>query len=72
MNTRLMKKYIPKKGVKVRDPKTGGHIPEEGAVRVVDSYLTRRVNEGDLTIEDVKKQKSPTKKAKDTQDKGVK
>ena len=68
----MKKRYIPKQGVKVRDPQTGGHFPEEGAVRMVTSYLTRRVNEGDLTAEPVKVSKKKTsKKDSDSSKEGV-
>lgn len=69
----MKKRYIPKTGVKVRDPQTGGHFPAEGAERMVTSYLTRRVNEGDLIIiEPVKvsraKPKPTTKKDSDSKE----
>lgn len=49
----MKKLLVPRKGVKVRDPKTGQHFPEEGSVRMMTSYYTRRVNDGDLEVRDV-------------------
>lgn len=67
----MKKRYTPKTDVKVRDLQTGGHFPPEGSVRVVNSYLTRRVNDGDLIAEPVKVTKKIVKKDKDSKE-GVK
>lgn len=68
----MKKRYIPKQGVKVRDLQTGGHFPEEGAVRQVNSYLTRRVNDGDLIAEPVKVSKKKASKQDSDSKEGVK
>jgi hypothetical protein len=68
----MKKRYTPKEGVKVRDLQTGGHFPPEGSVRIVNSYLTRRVNDGDLIAGPVKVKKAPVKKDKDSKNEGVK
>lgn len=48
-----MKKHlIPREGVKVRDPQTGGIIPAAGVNRMVTTYLMRRINDGDLVVKD--------------------
>lgn len=61
------KLVIPKKGVKVRDPQTGQHIPEEGVFRSIDSYFNRRIKDGDLEVRDIPhsitKAAQPSKKA---------
>lgn len=61
------KLVIPKKGVKVRDPQTGQHLPEEGAVRSLNTYYDRRIKDGDLEVRDVPKSVTksaqPSKKA---------
>jgi len=68
----MKKRYIPKTGVKVRDLQTGAHFPAEGSIRVINSYLTRRVNDGDLIAEDVKvTKKSTVKKTKDSNKEGA-
>lgn len=70
----MKKLFIPAKDVKVRDPQTGGHFPPEGSVRMITSYLTRRVNEGSLIVEEAKIVKNTKKKpAKDIKhtDEGV-
>lgn len=61
------KLLVPRKGVKVRDPQTGAHIPEEGAVRMVNTYFNRRISDGDLEIREIpraleKKKASKVKK----------
>jgi len=67
----MKKRYTPKTGIKVRDLQTGGHIPAEGCVRVVSTYLTRRVNDGDLIASAVKVTKKTIKKDKDSNNKGA-
>ena len=52
------KLVIPKKGVKVRDPQTGQHLPEEGAVRALNTYYDRRIKDGDLEVRDIPKSDS--------------
>lgn len=50
-----MKKHlVPKEGIKVRDPLTGAHFPVVGSNRIMTSYYTRRVNDGDLIVKEVK------------------
>lgn len=46
----MKKIVIPKKGVKVRLPISGFHIPEEGQAVHIDAYINRRIADGDLTI----------------------
>jgi len=60
------KLIIPKKGVKVRDPQTGQHIPVEGAVRSLNSYFDRRIKDGDLEVRDVPKASPRATTAKKT------
>lgn len=43
---------IPKDGVKVRDPDTGLHMPEEGGERMLNTYYNRRIADGDLIVRD--------------------
>lgn len=38
----------PAKGVKVRDPKTGEHLPEAGAEVIKNRYWLRRLGDGDV------------------------
>ena len=64
----MKKLMIPKKGVKVRDPDSGQHLPEEGAVRAVSSYYNRRVADGDLEIRDVPKKTAQKKASKPKSD----
>ncbi len=67
----MKKLMVPRKGVKVRDPNSGIHLPEEGAVRTVSSYYNRRVADGDLEMRAVPKAKTvkSTKKPKTDGDK---
>lgn len=60
------KLVIPKKGVKVRDPQTGQHIPVEGAVRSLNTYFDRRIKDGDLEVRDIPKTPARTPVAKKT------
>lgn len=61
-----MKKFvIPKTGVKVRNPKTGGHIPEEGAIVFCDNYMNRRILDGDLIVAKKPSKKKAVKKKPD-------
>lgn len=62
----MKKLMVPKKGVKVRDPETGHHLPETGAVKTVNTYFDRRVKDGDLDYQPVPK---PQKKSKITKQK---
>lgn len=55
-------KVKPAKGVKVRDPKTMKHIPEEGINVEESSYWIRRLNAGDIEL--VKENNQLTKQAK--------
>lgn len=41
---------IPKKGLKVRDPDAGNHLPEAGALVEASSYWRRRLRDGDVTL----------------------
>jgi len=43
-------KLKAKKGVKVRDPKTGQHLAEGGEVKPLNTYWRRRLNDGDVDI----------------------
>lgn len=58
----MKKLLIPKTGVKVRDPITGAHLPPEGAVRSMNSYYNRRINDGDLEIREVEVEKEKVSK----------
>lgn len=41
--------YIkPAKGVKVRDPRSGEHLPETGAEVIKNRYWLRRLGDGDV------------------------
>lgn len=40
----------PKPGVRVRDPKNRGHLPESGADVPEDQYWLRRLADGDVTL----------------------
>jgi hypothetical protein len=44
---------IPKKGVKVRDPKTYNILPEAGAMTSLTTYWRRRIKCGDVVIRKV-------------------
>lgn len=52
------KLLIPKKGLKIRDPKTGLHIPEEGVERKLNTFYNRRIADGDLEAKPVSKAKT--------------
>lgn len=49
----MKKLLVPREGVKVRDPKTGAHLPPEGAVRSMNTYYDRRIKDGDLEAREV-------------------
>lgn len=42
----------PRKGVKVRDPESKRHLPEEGAEVPENSYWMRRLLDGDVQTAD--------------------
>lgn len=66
----MKKILIPKKGLKVRDPATGEVIPEEGAVKKLNSFFRRRINDGDLTLKNnVLKKPTKNQKIKETKPK---
>jgi hypothetical protein len=41
---------IPKNGLKVRHPDTGGYLPEAGALVEDSSYWRRRLRDEDVTL----------------------
>lgn len=55
-----MIKIIPKDGLKVINPVTMKRVPKEGIViKKMNTFWKRRLNDKDITIEDLSKKKSP-------------
>lgn len=50
-NLKMKQIIVPVNGKKVRDTITGRHIPETGLNRQIDSYLARRIADGDVEIQ---------------------
>lgn len=48
---------IPKKGLKVRHPETGGYLPEAGALVEDSSYWRRRLRDEDVALGEAPKKK---------------
>ena len=45
----MTKKFVkPADGLKVRDPKTGQHLPNDGAEVELTPYWNRRLRDGDI------------------------
>lgn len=62
-----MKIYVtPKNGSIVRDPLTKMAIPENGMMIVQDSYINRRIKDGDLLIRELENKPSNIKQLKNT------
>lgn len=56
---------VPKKGVLVRMPSNRMHIPENGMMVTNDTYINRRISDGDLVIKKQDKIKPAKKKSGD-------
>lgn len=54
----------PKKGLKVRDPDTGNHLPDGGAKKRQTAYWLRAARRGDVTIKAAKKPAAKKQAAK--------
>jgi len=57
---------IPKTGAIVRDPMTKLAIPSQGMMINPDSYINRRIKDGDLLISDLQKKPAVVKNLKNT------
>ncbi len=54
-----MYRIIPKDGLKVINPDTMKRVPKEGIViKEMNTFWNRRLNDKDITIEDLSKKKS--------------
>ncbi len=61
-----MIKIIPKEGLKVINPDTMKRVPKDGIViKKMDTFWKRRLNDKDITIEDLSKKKSSTQISKE-------
>lgn len=47
METKVLK---PAKGIKIRDPRTKDHLPEEGRLTEMSVYWRRRIQDGTVTV----------------------
>lgn len=56
-----MLRIIPKKDLKVINPSTMKHLPSDGIViQKLDDFWKRRLNDGDITVDDLSKNKKKT------------
>ena len=53
----------PKKDTKVRDPRTGEHLPAKGAMKPLNTYWRRRLRDGDVEQTEVATKKPGNKPA---------
>jgi len=59
-------RVVPVEGRRVRDPRTGDLLPEQGAEVVVAGYWARRIQAGDVEVAAAKRDDVTPKSAKST------